>query len=87
MESLKDILVGLDDADLEEVACKVYVNFRSSEKKEDVAFEIAKTILENISLLTKIIQRVHLNICTKFALKIKLNLILISMHYSVMESV
>lgn len=69
MESLENILVGLDDGDLEEVACKVNVNYRSFDKKEDAAKEIAKTILENISLLTKIYSKSTLKylnrVCTE----------------------
>ncbi|MCQ2749337.1 MAG: hypothetical protein MJ246_05075 [Clostridia bacterium] len=54
MESLKDVLASLKEQDLEEIACKVNVNYRSFESKELAASEISNVILNNISLLTKI---------------------------------
>lgn len=54
MQTLKDVLASLKDQDLEEIACKINVNYRGFENKEEAASEISKVILSNLPLLTKI---------------------------------
>ena len=69
MESLKDILTTLKDQDLEEIACKINVNYRSFENKEVAATEISNAILNNMPLLVKIYSKETLKylhkVCTE----------------------